>query len=206
MDQALVVANWLLPLLYLAVLIDYGATFFLRARPEGRHPWLGAVVVLHLATFVVRAVHLGHVEDTWHYEVLSIVALATAAVYWLVEFATHDRRTGVFVVLLVFLFQYTATMALAPGIAGGGHEAAGSWRLFHDIPAVLSYTGVTIAAVYGMLHLLALRGLKQHRFGLLFDRLPPLESLGRMTWLAMLVGFVDLEHRRVRHHLADMLI
>ena len=31
-------ANWLLPLLYLVVLIDYGATFFLRTRTHKRNP------------------------------------------------------------------------------------------------------------------------------------------------------------------------
>ncbi len=191
MDNALIIANWLLPLLYLAVLVDYGATFFLRARPEERHPWLAVVVVFHLVSLIVRAAHLGHTPETWPYEVLSIIALATAAVYWVVEFATHDRRTGVFVMFLVFLFQYTATTALAPHIPTAVKPAGTTgWAWLHTMPAVMAYTGMTIAAVYGMLHLLTLRGLKQHRFGLLFDRLPPLESLGRMTWLAMVVGLI----------------
>jgi ABC-type uncharacterized transport system permease subunit len=36
----------------------------------------------------------------------------------------------------------------------------------------------------------AQRDLKARRFGVFFDRLPPLELLGRMMWHALLVGFL----------------
>jgi len=188
MDSLLILANWLLPLAYLAVLAAYGAGFFLRASTEGRSPAVLAVIALHVATLIGRGMYVRALPLGGNYEILSAVALAAAGVYWLLEWVGRDRRAGVFVFALVFLFQYTSSLALAgtPAAAGAGEHVAS--RL-HVLPAIVAYTALAYAAVYGALHLLAQRNLKQHRFGLLFDRLPPLDRLGQTTWHALLVGF-----------------
>ena len=196
MSYLLAVGNWVLPLLYLALLIDYGATFFLRARTHVRSPWLMAVVLVHAAMLTVRAVYAGHPPVTYTRDILSVLAVALAAVYAYVELANRDRRTGVFVVLLAFLFQYTSSILLA-GQAGEtfavtGVGAPSLWTRLHVLSALVAYTASALAGVYGLLYLLAQRGLHQHRFGVWFDRLPPLDLLGTMTWHALLTGFVCL--------------
>jgi len=193
MVNLIAVGNGLLPLAYLALLADYGATFFLRHRTHARSPWLPAVVAVHAAWLVLRAVHVGHPPAVDTAEVLSVVALATAAVYALVELAGRDRRTGVFVLALVFVFQYVATLLVARHAvvpASAPAAEASLWGRLHVIPALVAYTALGFAGVYGLLHLAAQRALRRHRFGVLFDRLPPLDLLGRMTWHALLVGFV----------------
>ncbi|KKL96761.1 hypothetical protein LCGC14_1841230, partial [marine sediment metagenome] len=128
-----------------------------------------------------------------NYEVLSITALSTAAVYWVTELVSRDRRAGVFVFLLVFLLQYTSSIFLAHTIADpAAPSGADGWGRLHVVPATFAYTALAFAAVYGLLHLLGQRNLKQHRFGLLFDRLPALDLLGKMSWHALVVGFVFL--------------
>ena len=137
MVHVLEIGNWLIPLLYLALLIDYGATFFLRTRTDRRSPWLWAVVAVHAAWLVLRAVHLGRPPLAGPQEVLSVVAWAMAAVYAIVESATRDRRTGVFILFLAFLFQYTSSMfvAAAPGAAPPA-ETAGLSRAVRRAPRV----------------------------------------------------------------------
>ena len=194
MPALLAVGGALLPLLYLALAIDYGATFFLRTRTHGRTPHLLVVVVLHLGYVVLRGLDLGHAPVTGTPEVLSVLALATAAVYALVELASGDRRTGVFVLLLAFLFQYAGSF-LTAGEAGGpsaGAPAGGLWAGLHVLPALVAYTALAFAGVYGALYLVARRDLRRHRFGVLFDRLPPLQTLGPMAWHALLTGFVAM--------------
>ena len=98
-----------------------------------------------------------------------------------------------FVFLLVFLFQYTSSCALAHSIANGqmaSGDGQSNWARLHIVPALVAYTAFAIAAVYGLLHLLSGRDIKQHHFGVLFDRIPSLDLLGRMTWYALLSGFV----------------
>jgi ABC-type uncharacterized transport system permease subunit len=192
MTGLVVVANWLLPLVYLALLVDYGATFFLRTRTGARSPGLVAAVLVHAAFLVLWTAHMGRPPLANSQEILSVLALATAAVYGLVEFAGRDRRTGVFVLVLVFLFQYTSSVLLAGPIAAGRTAPAEAtlWLRLHVVPALVAYTALGFAGVYGFLYLLARRELRGHRFGMLFDRLPPLELLGRMTWQVLVVGFV----------------
>jgi ABC-type uncharacterized transport system permease subunit len=191
MVSLLVIGNWLLPLLYLALLIDYGATFFLRTRAHERDPWLPGVVGLHALLLVVRAIHLGHPPLVSSLEILSAVALAMAAVYAVIEFSVHDRRSGIFVLSLAFLFQYSSSILLAGTVTAPAAEAPeSSWARLHLIPALVAYTALAFAAVYGILYLTARRNLRLHRFGVFFDRLPPLDLLARMTWLALVTGFI----------------
>ena len=190
MASVLTVGNWLLPLLYLALLIDYGATFFLRTRTVARNPWLLPVIGVHLAMLVLRGIHLGRPPTDSH-EILSVVALAIAAVSTVVEFASRDRRSGAFVILLAFLFQYTSTVFLAaPGALPPSEAAESAWARLHVVPALVAYTAFGFACIYGLLYLVARRGLRHHRFGVLFDRLPPLDLLGHMMWLALVAGFI----------------
>jgi len=194
MPALLAVAGALLPLVYLALLIDYGATFFLRTRTHGRTPLLLVVAALHLAILALRGLYLGRLPVAGTPEILSVLALATAAVYAWVELATGDRRMGVFVLLLAFLFQYTGSFLMAGTADGASAEphAGGLWPRLHVLPALVAYTALGFAGVYGTLYLLARRDLRGHRFGMLFDRLPPLEALGPMAWHALLTGFVAM--------------
>jgi len=186
MDTLLALAKWVLPLVYLALAIDYGATFILRVRTHARNPGVVVAIVLHAAVLIARGVRLGGAPVDTVAEVLSLVAVSSAVVYWAIESFTRDRRAGVFVFLLVFLCQYTASLLLAAG-RGPGHAGPG-W--LHIVPACLAYTAMGFAALYAGLYLLGQRNLKQHRVGLLFDRLPALERLGAMCWGALLVGLV----------------
>jgi len=189
MDTVLDLAEWLLPLVYMALAIDYGATFILRTRTHARNPGVLAAIALHLAYIVLQGWKLGGPPLVTNAEVLSVVALSSAMVYWAIERFTHDRRAGVFVFMLIFLCQYTASLlpAAAPHVAA---EAATQyrWSRLHIVPASLAYTAMAFATLYALLYLVGQRNLKQHRIGLLFDRLPPLELLGRMCWQALLVG------------------
>ena len=185
MSSLLIIVNWLLPLLYLSLLVDYGATFFLRTKTQSRSPWLVPVLCVHAFFLIVRSVELGRPPLADTYEILSVLALLTTAVYGVVEFVSRDRRTGMFILGLVFLFQYTSSSFL-----GEGSSESTGWVRLHVVPALVAYTAFAIAAVYGLLHLLAQRNLKRHNFGMLFDRLPSLDLLGKMSWYALLSGFI----------------
>ncbi len=187
MNSILNMLNWLGPLAYLALLIDYGASFLLRTRSQGRSILLPIVVAAHAGALALLGWHLGRMVPANNYEVLSVLAAGTAAMYWLVELGTRDRRTGAFVLLVVFLLQYTASIFLRGELSGSpAPSAPAGW---HVIPAMVAYTGFTISAIYGVLYIWARRDLKQRRFGILFDRLPSLDLLGVMNWHAMVAGF-----------------
>jgi ABC-type uncharacterized transport system permease subunit len=185
--------NWLLPLAYLTLLIAYGVTFFLRTHVHERNLWLPAVIVAHALFLGLRTVQLGHPPLDGNADVLSFLALATALAYCVVEYAAGDRRSGVFLMLPVFMFQYTSSIFLAGTFGAPLAPAPGegfSWVRLHSVPAIMAYTGFTLAAVYGMMHMSAQRHLKEHRMGGIFERLPSLDLLGHMSWYALVFGFI----------------
>ncbi len=185
MDALLSVGNWLLPLGYLALMIDYGATFILRVRTHARNPGILLVALGHLLLLILRGFDAGGLALGSIPELLSVIALSCTVVYGVTELICKDRRAGVFVFLLVFLLEYSSAISLAGG--GAAHVRTG-WGLLHFVPASLAYTAMAFAAVYGLLYIVGQRNLKRHQLGLLFDRLPPLELLGRTSWYALLVG------------------
>lgn len=188
MNNVVSLANWLIPLVYLAVMVDYGAAFFLRIRAQGRSTWLAVILPFHLAYLVLRGLEIGRPPLVDAYEVLSVMALSMTLVYGILELIVKDRRAGVFIFIVAFLFQYTSSIGLSNAVEVAGETHWSPARL-HTLPAILAYTALTLAGVYGLLHVMSARNLKRHRFGMLFDRLPALDLLGRMTWWALLVGF-----------------
>ena len=67
---------------------------------------------------------------------VAVSSLAMAVVYGWVEIAGRDRRTGVFVIALAFLFQYTSTVFLAKTVAlAGAQGAAAPWAVDRDRPS-----------------------------------------------------------------------
>jgi len=194
MPGLIALAGALLPLLYLALLVDYAATFFLRTRMHVRTPHLLVVVAIHLGYLVLWSVHAGRLPVATTPEILSVLAVATAAVYAWVELATRNRRTGIFILLLAFLFQYAGSFTMTSHVqeAAVGQAPDSLWTRVHVLPALVAYTALGFAGVFGTLYLLARRDLRRHRFGVLFDRLPPLEALGPMAWHALLTGFAAM--------------
>lgn len=193
MQTALAIAGAVLPLLYLAVVLDYAATFLLRRRERGRSLALWGVVAAHAVYFVARFLAGRGLPVAHSWELLSALALTVAAVYGVLELVGRERRTGVFVLLLAFLFQYASSMATRLGPAPGASLSPSEeslWGGVHVLAALVAYTAVALGGVYGLLYLSARRQLRARRFGVLFDRLPPLEGLGRMTWHAVVVGVV----------------
>src|SRR4030095_16594895 len=62
----------------------------------------------------------------------------------------------------------------------------------HTLSAVLGYTAFAVSAIYGLLYLLLYRDLKTSRFGLVYQRLAPLDTLATISLRAALTGQVFL--------------
>jgi HemX protein len=63
---------------------------------------------------------------------------------------------------------------------------------FHVSFAIFGYAGFALGAMHGVMYLLMYRELKRGGFGSVYQNLPSLETLERMTVLSSLVGFVFL--------------
>jgi len=190
MKLVLVTFSGLLPLLYLGLLLDYGATFLLQSRIQGRSPWLWGVVGLHGSYLAAQIIYLDHPPLQGGAGLVGLLAFCTALVYLFVELATGERRTGAFMMVPIFLFQYVATLLSAAQVGTSAPQPG--WLGLHVPLALLAFVALTVSAVYAALHLALRRNLKRHYVGVFFDRLPSMDLLSTMSWYSLVLGFCFL--------------
>jgi len=178
-----------LPVLYFATVWVYGKAFFSADVPStrARDKVLSATVITHLVYVVLRTVFLEHFPITSFYEILSLIALTVSLVYSAIELRTGNRETGYFILMLPLFFQVISTvfikdyLEIPPALRG-------MLLGFHVSSALFGYAAITISAVYGLLYLMLYHDLKSTQFGVIYKRLPNLETLERMSITATLIG------------------
>ncbi len=182
-----------LPVLYFATVWVYGKAFFSADVPStrARDKVLSATIITHLVYVVLRTVFLEHFPITSFYEILSLIALTVSLVYSAIELRTGNRETGYFILMLPLFFQVISTVFIKDYLEVPP-ELRGMLLGFHVSSALFGYAAITISAVYGLLYLMLYHDLKSTQFGVIYKRLPNLETLEKMSITATLIGTVLL--------------
>jgi ABC-type uncharacterized transport system permease subunit len=193
MDNILSFLGHLLPILYAAAWVNY-SVFFVRDDPFARRtatPFLLGTAVVHILYIVLLAIAYRHHPMASVFEVLSIVALALTLVYLAVEIRQKNKSTGVFILPVVFVLQLISSVWIDPTRTIDPLLRDPLFGL-HTGTVTLGYVAFFLSAVYGVMHKLLYRTLRRKKFGLIFERLPSLDVLTKMTMGAILVGFFFL--------------
>jgi len=189
MQSLLGFLNTLLPLAYLALCGAYVLVF---ARDDRRDAvWslrlLAATMLLHLSAVVVRTIALDRVPMGTPLEFFSLLALAMIATYALIEKRQKVRRTGFVIVALAFMLQFLSSSFVGSGELPRSPLLEEPGYVGHALLVLLAYAALSLGFLYAVLYLIQSRQLSRKTFGLLFRRLPPLETLEKMS-----VGSVQL--------------
>ncbi len=193
MDSLLAFLNHLLPVLLAMAWVNY-SVYFVRRDPFAQRtatPFL-------LFTTTLQAVYVGLLGAVYRhhlmasiFEVFSVIALALNAVYLIVETRHRNKSMGVFILPFSALLQLVSSAWISPS-----REIDPILRDplfgFHTGSAAIAYSAFLVSAVYGAMYRAFYRALRARRFGLVFERLPSLEVLARMTLGAASVGFAFL--------------
>lgn len=190
MGNVLSLLNHLLPVLYAAAWVNY-SVFFVRDDPFARRtatPFLVVTAAAHVLYVVLVSIAFEHHPMATVFEVLTFIALALTLVYLAVEVRQKNKSTGVFILPVVFILQLISSVWIDP------HRTLNPLLrdpMFgvHTGSVALGYSAFFLSAVYGLMHHLLYRALRKKMFGLIFERLPSLDILTRMTMGAALVGF-----------------
>ncbi len=187
--------NTLLPLLYALAAANY-SVYFVRQEAFAEKsctPVLASTASLHIAFLFLRYLHFQRFPIANVAEVLSSVALAVVLVYLYVERLQRSKVTGVFLVSLAALLQVAASTVMPhmPVREGGLLTRTSLWSL-HTVCAVFGYSAFAVGAVYAVMYVLLYRALKRKRFGLVFERLPPLNVLAAGGMGATVLGLAFL--------------
>lgn len=193
METTLAVLNGLLPVGYLLALLGY--LFVFVKQQNGLGPWVTRfawiVVAVHLAYLIMAGIEYSHIPLASTWESLTVIAFAVALVYLVLEWQMRDRSTGVFLMGGVLLLQILSTAFISHT-----RDVIDILRSpmfgIHVSTALLGYVALAVSALYGVMYLVQYRQLKQRHVGLLFQRLPNLETLARLNVRALAIGWLGL--------------
>src|SRR6185369_12601739 len=103
-----------------------------------------------------------------------------------------SKVTGAFQLPIVVLLQLIASTLMqhaapvAPGVGGR------SGYSLHALAAVFAHSAFVVGAVYALMYVVMYRALKRKRFGVVFERLPSLDTLAGMGFGAIALGWLLL--------------
>lgn len=193
MNSVLSVLNHVLPVFIAVAWVNY-SVYFVRRDPFAQRtatPFLVIVAALQVAYVVLLGLSYRHHLMANIFEVFTVIALALTLVYLIVETAHKNKSMGVFVLPLIFLFQLVSSVWIHPGRSMNPILKDPLFGL-HTGSIALAYSAFLVAAVYGVMYRVFYRALRAKRFGLIFERLPSLDVLARMTMGATTTGFAFL--------------
>lgn len=193
MSQTIITLNILLPALYLITFGAYLYDFFNEQKSISsvKRIILFITIIIHVSYLIALTIEYDHPPITSKFEIFSIIACSIAFSYFVLELLTDIRGTGAFIILFSMVFQVVSSIFVEPNYKVP--EVLRNRLLgLHVISALLGYSGIIISAVYGLLFWLLYRNLKENKFGLVFNRLPSLEILERLSFNATVIGFALL--------------
>ncbi|MBT8379638.1 MAG: cytochrome c biogenesis protein [Ignavibacteria bacterium] len=193
MVSAIHTINILLPVFYLLTLAVYFYDFIKGEKKliNVKRVFLFITLFLHLIYIVLRTVAFDHPPITNVFEIFTILAITISFSYFLVELVSDIRGTGPFIIVLSFIFQLISSLFIQD-LVEVKDVLRSNLLGTHVISALLGYSGFTISAVYGFLYLVLYKDIKLNRFGLIFNRLPNLEMLERLSLYSAVIGFITL--------------
>ena len=184
------------PVLYDVALTAYiVATGLSLAYLVGRRDkiWRSAVLmtqvgwVCHTVALVVRGVELGRPPLLTLPEAVSLMIWAAVLLELWAERQYQVKVLGAFVLPVVLMLGLGLPTGLRVLVLGPGIRSA--WIWIHIALALLGLGALVLNFAGAVMYVLQERQLKAKRPGAVYYRLPPLETLDRLTYRALTLGF-----------------
>jgi ABC-type uncharacterized transport system permease subunit len=185
--------NNLLPFLYVITFAVYSYDFMKADKRliHYKRLFLFTTLLTHLIYLLVRTIAFDHPPITNVFEIFTALAFSISFAYFVLELVTDIRGTGPFIIIISIIFQIISSIFIEDLMEV--KEVLRSNLLgSHVFTALLGYAGFTISAVYGFLYLILYKDIKLNKFGLIFNRLPNLEVLERLSYISAVIGFILL--------------
>jgi ABC-type uncharacterized transport system permease subunit len=184
------ILNIVLPFAYFGLVWAYGKAFFsdLSWAKLVKSRLLLIVITAHFIYLIARTTTFNHPPVTTIFEILSVLAFSVALAYAVIERRSRTKETGYFILNIAFFFQLGSSLFIrerldVPDILRS------NWFGLHVTSALIGYAAITISAVYGFLYLMLYHEIKANRFGVIYKKLPNLETLEKMNFIAITLAF-----------------
>lgn len=193
MQNAVSVFNILLPFFYLATFGVYLFDFFKEVKKlsDIKRLFLFLTLIFHIVYLIVRTFAFNHPPITNVFEIFTVLAFAVSFSYFILELVTDVRGTGPFIIIISLLFQIISSIFIKDLLEVKDILRSNLLGV-HVLHALLGYAAITISAVYGFLYITLYKDIKANKFGLVFNRLPNLEILEKLSFYSAIIGFAAL--------------
>jgi len=175
---------------YLVTFVDYFIHFMRKDEVTGRlaRPLFWVTLLAHLLFLFTLSLSHGHIPMVTRGEAMTTTVFCFAAIYLYIEIRSRQRSMGVFILAMALSLQLVATFHVdevkqVPAVLASGEF------LFHAVLSLLGYSGLFLGFIFSVLFLLMHYEIKRRRFGYIYDRLPPLETLDTMSFHSIVLGF-----------------
>jgi cytochrome c-type biogenesis protein CcsB len=175
-----------------AYIVATGSSFaYLVGRREGF--WrLGVLMtqagwVCHTVALVVRGVELGRPPLMTLAEVVSVIIWVAVLFELWAERQYQIKVLGAFVLPVVLVLGLALPTGLRAFVLGPSSRSA--WIWIHVVLALLGLAALVLNFAGAVMYVIQERQLKAKRPGAFYYRLPPLETLDRLTYRALTLGF-----------------
>jgi cytochrome c-type biogenesis protein CcsB len=140
----------------------------------------------HSVALIVRAVELGAPPLGSLSDAISVGVWVIVALELMIEHRSGVRVLGAFVLPIVVLLSLKATATRPASLAP---VLASAWIWIHIALAMVGFAAFVFNFVGALMYLLQERQLKTKRPGAFYYRLPALETLDRLTFRTLALGF-----------------
>ena len=185
--------NVLLPLLYMIILFIYGIIFFVKNKKLERKTglFLLLLIFLHGAEIILRSITLSAIPLSTIFDALSFLAFSILIIYYMIEISLKNKMTGFIVLIFPFLLQLISSILYEWNVESNPLLSNPVFAL-HAAITIIGYTGLTISALYALMYILLNYNIKYHRFGVLYNNLPPLAELEKLSIRSISIGIIIL--------------
>ena len=142
----------------------------------------------HTLSLGLKSVSIGYLALVGPTDLLSFLAWAIVLVYLLLEWRYKIWVVGSFVLPLALLASLYASLLPAqmePIIS----QTKGLFLTVHILAAIIGFASFALACCIGIMYLIQERQLKSHHPTALFYRLPSLDTLDRLSYRCISIGF-----------------
>lgn len=182
-----------LPILYLFTIFLYGLAFFLDEQfgIRNRTKFLVGTLIVHFVYLISDTLLTGHPPVTSVFEIMTVVSFTIGIAYVYIETRSHVKETGMFILALAFLFEVVSAAFIRENVELKPVLKSSVLGL-HVASAMLGYSALAISAVYGGLYLMMYHEIRSSKFGIIYRKLPDLQTLEKLSYRSIFLGFIFL--------------
>ena len=185
--------SFILPVIYLLVVFLNAYIFFGRNKKlENRVPiMVFLLIVIHAIHIILRGLAIETIPLVTKLDALSLLAFAIVVLILIIELTSKNKTTIFFAVLLSFIIQTTSSIYYSWNLTPHPLLENPLYAL-HVVLAILGYSAISISALYALLYIMLNHNIKYHRLGTIYEKLPPLRNLERLSIRSIQIGIITL--------------